>query len=618
MVGGGAQGERGTGTMRGMEALFATDFSSVQVHGDRQVGATASAGYTVGEQIFLSPGRFPPSTAQDRHVLAHELAHVVQQRAGRAPSAQEGLAGLRSHLSLEREAERAADFADAGARPDMVGLGAPPRTVATDPLPQHFIQVLAGALPFVVPFLERWAIRAVGYLALDYLTEKAFEALREHLKELIDSIPEVERIRAEITDVQRAMEMARMVHLAKEPAGAIMTATLRPAFKRLFDWLGIRTDEIQWDVAVARAVTGTAFGLMEYHFFVRHINDVKATLQATVEGVRDQLPVVELGNIHEQAERFDYWYGWYRAIKGDPRFKEHATEAAELITDVQGKLDEAKRVLESQRATSRALATGLGALTSGLVEGGLAAYSTPGGAKEKAKAATASGSAGVGGYLTGRAIESLIDLALEGRVENQYVLIPVKVVSSTLGALVARKYVRVAVEKLWELIDPPASGALAPPQGAGGSGEHGGGPSPSTGAPRHQDDGPREETRPADLPDDGPTTSRLSESTMARVIRAQARGDERFGVIVPMNGLLQGVLASPLGPQFAARLTGRPPGLFFPTPLRLTPPPVQTPSGGGSGPRTEAATSGASDAHEAIEKMLATISSEGSAMEGVD
>jgi hypothetical protein len=50
----------------------------------------------------------------------------------------------------------------------------------------------------------------------------------------------------------------------------------------------------------------------------------------------------------------------------------------------------------------------------------------------------------------------------------------------------------------------------------------------------------------------------------------------------------------------------------------LTPPPVQTPSGGGSGPRTEAATSGASDAHEAIEKMLATISSGDSAMEGVD
>ncbi|MUL63003.1 hypothetical protein BOO86_00890 [Mycobacterium sp. CBMA 234] len=66
-----------------MEPRFRADFSRVRVHTDalahessRAVNASA---YTVGRHIVFSPGRYAPHSADGRSLLAHELAHVVQQ-----------------------------------------------------------------------------------------------------------------------------------------------------------------------------------------------------------------------------------------------------------------------------------------------------------------------------------------------------------------------------------------------------------------------------------------------------------------------------------------------------------------------------------------------------------
>lgn len=69
-----------------MEARFGHDFSSVRLHDDPQA-ASAAAGvdakaFTIGEDIVFGTGRFDPSSPEGRHLIAHELAHVVQQRAG--------------------------------------------------------------------------------------------------------------------------------------------------------------------------------------------------------------------------------------------------------------------------------------------------------------------------------------------------------------------------------------------------------------------------------------------------------------------------------------------------------------------------------------------------------
>jgi hypothetical protein len=72
-----------------MEPYFGHDFSRVRIHADaagagsaRAVGAAA---YTVGSHIVFAAGRYEPATALGAQLLAHELAHVVQQRTSKGP-----------------------------------------------------------------------------------------------------------------------------------------------------------------------------------------------------------------------------------------------------------------------------------------------------------------------------------------------------------------------------------------------------------------------------------------------------------------------------------------------------------------------------------------------------
>ena len=70
-------------TRRSMEARFGYDFSSVRVHDDAAASSAAAdvsaTAFTVGEDIVLGGG-YDPTTPRGRHLIAHELAHVVQQR----------------------------------------------------------------------------------------------------------------------------------------------------------------------------------------------------------------------------------------------------------------------------------------------------------------------------------------------------------------------------------------------------------------------------------------------------------------------------------------------------------------------------------------------------------
>jgi hypothetical protein len=71
---------------REMESRFGHDFSRVRVHDDTAAAAAASAmganAYTYGRDIVFDAGRYAPATKQGRELIAHELAHVVQQRDG--------------------------------------------------------------------------------------------------------------------------------------------------------------------------------------------------------------------------------------------------------------------------------------------------------------------------------------------------------------------------------------------------------------------------------------------------------------------------------------------------------------------------------------------------------
>jgi hypothetical protein len=67
-----------------MESRFGFDFSKVKIHNDEKSAESAqrinALAYTLGEDIFFGPGQYTPHLREGKKLLAHELAHVIQQR----------------------------------------------------------------------------------------------------------------------------------------------------------------------------------------------------------------------------------------------------------------------------------------------------------------------------------------------------------------------------------------------------------------------------------------------------------------------------------------------------------------------------------------------------------
>ena len=65
-----------------MEPRFGSDFSQVRVHDDGKAAESARAvgalAYAVGNHIVFDTHQYAPGTATGRHLLAHELAHTLQ------------------------------------------------------------------------------------------------------------------------------------------------------------------------------------------------------------------------------------------------------------------------------------------------------------------------------------------------------------------------------------------------------------------------------------------------------------------------------------------------------------------------------------------------------------
>jgi hypothetical protein len=109
---------------RSMEEHLGADFSGVRVHHDERAAAVAETvaakAFTLGDDIVFGEGRWDPDTRQGRWLLAHELAHVVQQsRGGPAPA-------LDRASPLELEARSAADAVMTGAGPPVIAGAASP------------------------------------------------------------------------------------------------------------------------------------------------------------------------------------------------------------------------------------------------------------------------------------------------------------------------------------------------------------------------------------------------------------------------------------------------------------------------------------------------------------
>jgi uncharacterized protein DUF4157 len=79
-------------TRERMETGLGYDFSRVRVHADANASAANRAvnsnAFTVGHDVVFGDGQYRPHTADGQRLLAHELAHVVQQARGGPPAVQ--------------------------------------------------------------------------------------------------------------------------------------------------------------------------------------------------------------------------------------------------------------------------------------------------------------------------------------------------------------------------------------------------------------------------------------------------------------------------------------------------------------------------------------------------
>jgi hypothetical protein len=89
-----------------MEAALGADFSAVRVHVGPQAERIGAVAFTFGSDIYFAPGRYQPHTMHGQQLLGHELAHVVQQRAGRVKNPLGSRLAVVQDHALEAEADR--------------------------------------------------------------------------------------------------------------------------------------------------------------------------------------------------------------------------------------------------------------------------------------------------------------------------------------------------------------------------------------------------------------------------------------------------------------------------------------------------------------------------------
>lgn len=103
----GASRELGAREQRVFHERLGVDPAAVRIHDGAPAAAAARAlgarAFTVGTHIAFAAGAYRPDTVRGHLLLAHELAHVAQQR-----DVQAGAADLQTDARAERDADRAA------------------------------------------------------------------------------------------------------------------------------------------------------------------------------------------------------------------------------------------------------------------------------------------------------------------------------------------------------------------------------------------------------------------------------------------------------------------------------------------------------------------------------
>lgn len=134
-----------------MESAFGESFGDVRVHTGKQdgevVGELGARAFTRGRDIYFRESEYNPSTREGQELLAHELAHVVQQRGGSsARGASVGLVGD----TFEQEADEVAASVMRGERAHVEQRAATPDFQRQQKPPQPEPQTINAHVPLML------------------------------------------------------------------------------------------------------------------------------------------------------------------------------------------------------------------------------------------------------------------------------------------------------------------------------------------------------------------------------------------------------------------------------------------------------------------------------------
>ena len=148
------------------EPRFGYDFSGVRVHADDRASDSATSigasAYTAGSNIAFAKRLYSPAASSGRRLLAHELAHVVQQGGQsiliqRDADSDEGVA-VGKNAALQQAGGQSAGQASAGPASCAPPFGCPsnfctplPWLIAQSGRIDTFAEILAGIATFVSP-----------------------------------------------------------------------------------------------------------------------------------------------------------------------------------------------------------------------------------------------------------------------------------------------------------------------------------------------------------------------------------------------------------------------------------------------------------------------------------
>lgn len=257
------------GTVRAFfEERFGHDFSRVRVRTSPDAVSQYARAFVSGESIAFAPGAFAPETESGLHLLAHELTHVLQQRAGTPGPSQ-----FQPEPDLASEARRFVtdqiDFLETVGR---IYRGPNPSKTGPDELARQ----LQRWLDMLTKGREIVRINLSGETALTASLESAYasavqalvDSAAQQMKRSVHDLFQEQRDRIDPVAYPKAAAEATAEELSSELTTEeqarltlITTQVALPDLEDLFSTKGARTTIDLPDGVTARFASGIPSGL---------------------------------------------------------------------------------------------------------------------------------------------------------------------------------------------------------------------------------------------------------------------------------------------------------------------------------------------------------------------